>query len=140
MIVKPLGISPEAAAALKTPGKSSKTKADIAHGESVCRGLIELVSILLHKDGFEIEKGKPNYLFDEHTRREMDAAWPDFKVCCELQGHDYHKHKGQFDRDFAKGASAVMQGWKVFYATERQMRTCAPLWVYTVIKQMLERP
>lgn len=117
--------------------RSEKTKKDISHGESVCRGLIEAVDILLRNDGLDVAKGKTNFLFDPYTRRELDACWPDFRIGVELMGHDYHTRRGQIEKDYAKGATAILQGWKVFYATERQCRTCAPLWVVAAIKAML---
>lgn len=131
-------LSPSAAKKLGIEGTNSvQTKADKDHGKSACRGLQIAVSAILKSDGVEIHPGFIDYKFDEHTRREMDVAWPAFKVCVELQGFRSHSKRGQMERDYAKLAAAQMQGWKVFYATERQCRTCAVLWVVETIKAML---
>jgi hypothetical protein len=118
---------------IKAPkAHGAKVRADKQHGESLCRGLIQKVKLLTGVEGVL------NYRFDESSRREFDVAWPSKRLAVELQGWTTHHRREAMERDFVKLASAHRMGWKLYFATTKQAKHEAALWISAEIDHPID--
>lgn len=115
----------------------AKTKADKQYGDSLCTGIVRQVELSFVNQGVPLV-GFTNYQFDQPaTERELDVAFPAVKVCLELQGYAYHKHRGKMNDDYMKLAKATLLGWRVFFCTAAQAKAHGALWLIHAIEQEL---
>jgi hypothetical protein len=113
---------------LRTIIHGQKVKADKEHSLAVCRGLLIQVKALTGV------LGVVEYQFDPERRWRFDCCWKEQKIALELNGWNSHHRRGRMEQDNIKLASAVLAGWRVFYATKKQVETQAALWVAHLIK------
>jgi len=62
-----------------------------------------------------------NVVADERRIAEVDLAWPEVKLCVELDGWVHHSSRAAFEEDRARDRSLVAHGWTVLRYTWRQV-------------------
>jgi hypothetical protein len=113
---------------LRTIIHGEKVKADSEHGKMVCREVVAYVKALT---GIE---GQTEYQFDTFRKWRLDVAYPSHLIALELNGWTSHHRRGRMEADNIKLASAIRMGWRVFYATEKQARKEAALWIAVALE------
>jgi hypothetical protein len=109
--------------AVVSAGHSVKVKKDKLIGGSVCDGVIEAV---YHMTGI---RGVTEHCFHPIRKWRFDVAFPTLMIAAELNGYTSHSKRGRMEEDNVKLAAAVRMGWRVFYATKKQMERQVPLWI-----------
>lgn len=73
---------------------------------------------------------------DGQILAELDVAFPDLKVCIEVDGREAHSGRQQFERDRSRQNMLVLLGWVVLRFTWLQL-VKAPHWVADQVRQAL---
>jgi len=55
-------------------------------------------------------------------RRRLDAFYPDAKLIIELDSWHFHRDRATFERDRAKDAAALAEGFRTLRSTDRRLR------------------
>jgi very-short-patch-repair endonuclease len=53
---------------------------------------------------------------------EVDAVWPEQRLIVELDGYEYHRTRGAFERDRARDAALLLAGHRVLRFTRRRLK------------------
>jgi very-short-patch-repair endonuclease len=69
----------------------------------------------------------------------VDAYWPDCELVVELDGYEYHRTRGAFERDRARDAALRLAGKQVLRLTHETM-TARRRWVATTIRRLRAQP
>jgi very-short-patch-repair endonuclease len=65
----------------------------------------------------------------------VDAYWPDCELVVELDGYEYHRTRGAFERDRSRDIALRLSGKEVIRLTHRQLATERG-WVATTIRRL----
>lgn len=116
---------------IETTGKDhgAKVKADKSHGESICRGVVEQVYAITGT------RGETEYQFDPSRKWRFDVAYPEHHVALELNGWQSHHRRDRMEADNIKLAAAIRLGWRVFFATAKQAKSEAALWISVALEK-----
>lgn len=86
----------------------------------------------------KLPAAKRNYRAIEGRKFEIDFAWPDLKLACEVQGMA-HRIKERFEGDIEKRALTLLAGWTVLEVSGKTIRDgTAITWLETLFKQRME--
>ena len=64
------------------------------------------------KNEFNLEKDKDYKMEYPFYRFSLDFAWPEEKLCIEIDGEQHEKFQEQKDRDLEKDKLLKKEGWK----------------------------
>ena len=67
---------------------------------------------------------------------EVDAYWPEHRLVVELDGHEFHRTRGAFERDRIRDAELQLAGYRVLRVTHRRLTT-APDEVMAAVHSLL---
>jgi very-short-patch-repair endonuclease len=85
------------------------------------------------------QAGLPFPRTNQHIARyPADFVWPDQRLIVEVDGFQFHGHRGAFERDRKRDAAHVLAGYRVIRITYRRLVE-EPLAVIAIIARALER-
>ena len=67
---------------------------------------------------------------------EVDMAWPEHRLVVELDGHEFHRTRGAFERDRIRDAELQLAGYRVLRVTHRRLTT-APDEVVAAVRSLV---